>query len=101
MDRLTPRKPLTFKFGVNHETKLLELTIHGTNDSEAKGTLNIEEIDRLIASLSQCQHALVVSKAGGEELMPPFDETQPFQAHGGYILAQQDSVARYKVGVLC
>jgi hypothetical protein len=99
MERLTPRKPLSFSFGVNHETKALDVIVWGTNDAEAKGTLKIDEIDQLMANLSFCQYALVISKAGGEQLMPPFDYTRPFEAQGGYILAKRDAISRHAVGV--
>jgi hypothetical protein len=99
MERLTPGKPLRFRLRVNHESKALEIVVTGKDDAEAKGSLSIDDINRLMANLSQCQHALVISQAGGEQLTPPFDPAQPFEGQGGYSLAKLDAIARYKTAV--
>jgi hypothetical protein len=99
MERLTPSKPLTFKFGIDHETKSLHVIAEGPDGAGADGTLTIDDLDRLMANLSQCQHALVISAAGGEQLMPPFNPTQMFEGRGGYVLAKRDAISRHTVGV--
>jgi hypothetical protein len=96
---MEPTKQLRFKFGVNHDTKKLEVVVQGDSDAEARGTLNVDDINRLMASLSQMQHALVISEAGGEQLMPPFDPAKPFEGQGGYTLAKRSAIQRHNVGV--
>jgi hypothetical protein len=99
MDRPTAAKQLTFSFGVNHETERLDVVIGGTNDAEAKGSLTVDQIDDLMASLSQFQYALFLSKASGEQLTSTFYPQHPFKARGGYILAKRDAISGHKVGV--
>jgi hypothetical protein len=99
MERVTPGKPLSLKLGVNHETKALDVVVTGNDGTEAKGALSIDDIDRLMAHLSQCQHALVLSKAGGEQLTSPFDPEKPLEAQEGHILANHDAISRHEVGV--
>jgi hypothetical protein len=98
MERLTQRKPLTFRLGVNHSTKRLEVVVFGDSKSEAKGTLTIDEINDLMARLSQLQYALVLSEAG-QEVSLSSDANIAFQEATKYALLKLDAIARYKAGV--
>jgi hypothetical protein len=96
--RPTQRKPLTFKLGVNHATKNLDVAIFGDGDSEARGTLSIEEIDTLMARLSQLQYALVLS-GHGQEVSLSEDANIAFREASRYAWAKLDAIADYQTGV--
>jgi hypothetical protein len=98
MEALTQRKPLTFKLGVNHTTKRLDVIVFGERDSETKGTLTVDEINDLMARLSQLQYALVLSEAGREVSLSQ-DANIAFPEATKYALVKLDTLARYKAGV--
>jgi hypothetical protein len=99
MERPTPAKGPTFRFAVDHQNKVLDFVVIGKDGAKAEGALDVDRVDQLMATLSQCQHALVLSKAGGEQLAPPFDPARSFEEHGGHILARRDAISRHAVGV--
>jgi hypothetical protein len=92
-------RPAKFRFGVNHQERVLQLIMRGANDDRAECSLTAEEIDRLMAELSQCQHALAQSEFGRGELTPPYNPHRPFEEPSGYSFVRQERLARYKVGV--
>jgi hypothetical protein len=95
---LTRRKPQTIKLGVNHKTKRLDVVVVGEGGGEAKGSLSIDEIDTLMARLSQRQYALVLSEHG-TELSLSEDATISFREAAKIAWAKLDAVADYQTGV--
>jgi hypothetical protein len=99
MERLTPGKELGFRFGLNHRIKVIEVVVSGANGLDASGTLNADQIDHLIAELSQLQNALVLSEAG-QETFPPFNPLRAFEGRGEYSIARLDAISQFQVGTL-
>ena len=95
---LKRRTPLKFRLGVNHQTKRLDVSIFGEDNSEARGTITIDEIDALMARLSQLQYALVLSEQG-TELSFSEDATIAFQETAKLTWAKLDAVADFRTGV--
>ena len=95
---LKRRKPLKFRLGVNHQTKRLDVSIFGEDDLEARGTITIDEIDALMARLSQLQYALVLSQHG-IELSLSEDATIAFREAAKTAWAKLDAVADFQTGV--
>jgi hypothetical protein len=95
---LTRRTPLTFRLGANHTTKRLDVVVFGDGDGEAKGTLTIDEINDLMARLSQFQYVLVLSEHG-QEVSLSEDANIAFREASKYAWAKLDLIVDYQTGI--
>jgi hypothetical protein len=63
------------------------------------GSLDLQDVSKLMSFLSHCQHALVLSSAG-QRLELPFDPNVAFTlSPGGYSLGSNDTIVRCAVGI--
>jgi hypothetical protein len=81
----------SFKLGIDYEKNRLVLDL--------AGSLDFQDVSKLMAFLSHCQHVLVLSSAG-QRLDLPIDPNIAFKSSpGGYGLGSHDTIARYAVGI--
>jgi hypothetical protein len=80
----------SFKLGIDYEKNRLVV--------EWAGSLDLQDVSKLMAFLSHCQHALVLSSAG-QRLDLPIDPNVAFTSPGGYSLGSNDTIVRYAVGI--
>jgi hypothetical protein len=79
--------------------KQLLLTAVGDDGHNIVAEMTVDDIAELMATLSQCQHALVLSHAGMEVLLP-VDPTIAFEpVAGGYALGVFEAHWQHALGI--
>ena len=81
----------SFKLGIDYEKNRLVVDL--------AGSLDWQDVSKLMAFLSHCQHVLVLSSAG-QRLDLPIDPNIAFKSSpGGYALGSHDTIVQYSVGI--
>ena len=89
---------LPFRIGIDHAQKLLRMIVKDADGKEVKANIDLDQIAEFMTVLSNCQHALVFSKATNEVHLP-FDPTIAFTPDAGTsLLGAYEGVARAAVG---
>jgi hypothetical protein len=80
----------SFKLGIDYGKNRLVVDL--------RGTLDLQDVSKLMTFLSHCQHVLVLSSAG-QRLDLPIDPQIAFQSPGGYAIGAHDTIVQYSVGI--
>lgn len=83
---------------IDHDKKLLIMSLKA-GEEKLSTSMNVDEISRFMALLSQCQHVLVLSLTGHEEDLP-FDPAKAFAAGPGrHAIGAYEVHRRHAVGI--
>jgi hypothetical protein len=89
---------LPFRIGIDHGQKHLRMILKGADGKEVRANIDLNQIAEFMTVLSNCQHALVFSKATNEVHLP-FDPIIAFTPEAGTsLLGAYEVVARAAVG---
>ena len=92
-------KASSFNFAIDHDHNLLLLTAIGDDGHDVVAEMEIADIAKLMATLSQCQQGLVLSQAGTEVSLP-LDPNIGFEPDaGGYVLGAFEAHWRHALGI--
>jgi hypothetical protein len=87
------------KLAIDHKEKVLRIAIVGGDGKTISATLDCEQIADFVATLTQCQHALVLS-ATGQEVNMPIDPNIAFEPVAGHYVPDFFEVhRRHTVGI--
>jgi hypothetical protein len=92
-----PDKP-PFKLGIDHSEKRLIIEMQNTSGKNLSVSLDANHVAAFITTLSQCQHALILSMAG-QEVDLPLNPLIAFRPVAGLMaLGAYEGVSKLSVG---